>query len=101
MSVLAVVEPFRSRIAHHSRARDSVRSRCAPTDDTATIEASKDAPSENGASGKPSTSVPTILEYKDGGVQSDLATSTKLALAIPWRRVKKGSFLSLKLEGTC
>ena len=79
--------------------RTSVRSRCAPADGTATVESSKDAVSENGASGKPSGGVPTILEYKEGGVQSSFATSSKLAMAIPWRRVKKGSFMSLKLEG--
>lgn len=81
--------------------RTSVRSRCAPADGTATVESCQDAASENGASGKSSVDakVPTILEYKADGVQSGFATSSKLAMAIPWRRVKKGSFLSLKFEG--
>jgi hypothetical protein len=78
--------------------RMTIRANCAPAETTSTVEKSPDTSSGNGATGKPAA-VPTILEYKEGGVQSSFATSTKLAMAIPWRRVKKGSFLALKLEG--
>jgi hypothetical protein len=71
---------------------------CAPTDGTATTEPPTNIAANNGnGAGKP---VPTILEFKEGGVQSAFSTQTKLALAIPWRRFKKGSFLTIKLEGT-
>lgn len=46
-------------------------------------------------------SVPTILKFKERDAAQRFQTSCKLALALPWRRFKKGSFLSIKLDGIC
>jgi hypothetical protein len=68
-----------------------------PKDGGSVVEPLPEGDTSNGDGiGEP---VPTILEYKPGGVQSAWCTHAKLAFAVPWRRFKKGSFLSIKLEG--
>jgi hypothetical protein len=42
---------------------------------------------------------PTILKWRERTGNEKLLTKAKLSLALPQRRFKKGSFLTMKLEG--
>ena len=83
-------------------ARSSGRGRntavhCAPQEAPATDTATSQPPT--GTGGSTDDPLPTILNFKEPDAQQRFQTSCKLALALPWRRFKKGSFLSIKLEG--
>lgn len=84
----------------HARSSGRVRNatvHCAPQEAPATDTATSQPPT--GTGGSTDDPLPTILIFKEPDAQQRFQTSCKLALALPWRRFKKGSFLSIKLEG--
>eukprot|EP00892_Ulva_mutabilis_P012513 jgi/Ulvmu1/9634/UM054_0066.1 len=84
----------------HARPRECARTapaRCSPPE--APTAETADAQPQNGSSGTDAEALPTILNYKEPDAQQRFQTSAKLAFALPWRRFKKGSFLSIKLDG--
>lgn len=58
-----------------------------------------DDAAQNGAPATPAAPLPTILDWTEPDSMRRLATNTKLAFALPQRRFKKGSYLTIRLEG--
>ena len=103
LSCLSLAESLRLSAARPRAPPRGVLARRRAADDTkqdaaatATATVSADDAAQNGA---PAAPLPTILEWNEPDGMRRFTTNAKLAFALPQRRFKQGSYLTIRLEG--